>query len=81
VSVLRADETPDCPPHFWDLDAKNRGRCRKCGATIDLHQTFAEETAGRQHAVQCRKYPKSGQPQHWRETHHKSTMLTLDVVV
>jgi len=55
----RANETSICPPHWWDLDRYNRGFCRKCGAVIDLYQTFAEETAGRRHSVLQRKYPKT----------------------
>ncbi len=45
----RADQTPDCPPHWWDLDAMSCGSCRKCGATTDRHRTLAEEMADAQH--------------------------------
>jgi len=34
--VLTAEETPDCPPHFWRVDSFNVGRCAKCPAIRDF---------------------------------------------
>ncbi len=32
--MLRADETPNCPPHWWvKIPDTDNWRCKKCGAT------------------------------------------------
>ena len=31
-AAVMADQTAECPPHHWTLDASNEGTCRKCGA-------------------------------------------------
>lgn len=31
-------ETPECPPHFWDIDYLGVGTCRKCGAVKDFRK-------------------------------------------
>lgn len=43
--VLTAEETPDCPPHYWILDSENVGRCRKCPEVKDFGTLLRRRSA------------------------------------
>jgi hypothetical protein len=34
--VQKKDSCPDGVPHFWDIDANNQGKCRRCGQERDF---------------------------------------------